>query len=415
MSHPLEQFDPRTDAAECSVTPRDDQHFRQTLLNNSTRVDAIYFHVPFCFHKCHYCDFYSIVDDPANDRQQAFTQRLIQELRLRHQPLHLRPDTIFVGGGTPTLLRPELWTQLLDAMDQMGVLQNVREFTVEANPETVTPQLASLLASRGVNRASIGTQSFNKAHLKTLERWHDPDNVARAADLLRQAGIDNINVDLIFGIPGQSLEHVMQDLDAALALKPDHISYYGLTYEPNTAMTKRLEMGQFTPCDETLEREMFAGVMARLDAAGFEQYELSNYARRDPARDRRCQHNLHYWRNDNWLGIGPAAASHVEGCRWKNRPHIGKYLASADEPPIVDLEHLAPDRRLGERLMLGLRLNEGLDLAWVESQLASPGESKRRAAIDYVCAIGMLSRADGRLRLTQAGRFVADAVIRELL
>ena len=434
MSRPLEQFDPLARSVECSVTPAALQDSRRTLLTSASAnpadpqilastpfahaappIHALYLHVPFCFHKCHYCDFYSIVDDPDSDRQSVFTDRLIAELSFRVLQCGPKPTTIFVGGGTPTLLRVELWERLLLAMHRLRLLDHVTEFTVEANPETVTPELMRVLHSHGVNRTSIGTQSFNTTHLKTLERWHDPASIPRAIDIIRNAGITNLNLDLIFGIPGQTLREVESDLAAALALAPNHLSYYGLTYEPNTAMTKRLEMGQFTPCDEQLERTMFATIMDQLDAAGYAQYELSNYAQRDAARDRRCQHNLNYWHNQNWLGHGPGAASHVAGHRWKNQPHIGKYLASSadGEPPIIDEENLPEERRMGERLMLGLRLNEGVPLDWLHAQL--PATDKRWHAIDYVCTIGMLMRENGRLRLTRAGQFVADAVIRELL
>lgn len=419
MSRPLEQFESLASQAECNGTSAPLQHFRQFEASrgetcpSALKIDAIYIHIPFCFHKCHYCDFYSIVDAPGHDRQAVFARRLADELLFRARQVNLSPTTIFVGGGTPTLLRVDLWAELLDSIHRAGILNQVTEFTVEANPETVTLELMQLLRARGVNRISIGTQSFNPVHLKTLERWHDPANIARAIDVIHAAGIDNFNLDLIFGIPGQTLAEVHADLDAALALKPDHLSYYGLTYEPNTAMTKRLQMGQFKPCDETLEREMFESIMDRLDAEGYAQYELSNYARRDSARDRRCQHNLQYWHNRNWIGFGPGGASHVDGHRWKNQPHLGKYLDSVGEPPVIDVEHLPQERRLGELLMLGLRLNDGIAIDWLTAQL--PSTDKRWQAIDYVCSIGMLSRDGGRLRLTRAGRFVADAVIKELL
>ncbi|MCX5659186.1 MAG: radical SAM family heme chaperone HemW [Planctomycetota bacterium] len=399
---------------------------------------ALYIHIPFCFHKCHYCDFYSIVDDsPAGDRQEVFTDRLITELRLRAGQMSLRPLTIFIGGGTPTLLRPALWTRLLACLADLGIPDNVREWTVEANPETVTPELMGLLAAGGVNRVSLGAQSFQPELLKTLERWHDPANVARAAAMVRDAGIRNYNLDLIFAIPGQTLETLKADIDAALALEPTHISCYGLTYEPNTAMTKRLELGQFKPMPEETERAMYELVLDKLAAAGFEQYEVSNFGRRaawrgetpatlthDESGDTlggelgagpayRCRHNLVYWTNGNWLGVGPSAASHVDGYRWKNQAHLGKYLDSKAEPPIVDLEHLPAERRTGELLMLRLRLRRGAPEAWLRANLGS--EDPRWKTIDYLREIGMLEWGEGHLRLTRKGLFVADAVIRELL
>ncbi len=397
---------------------------REPLTAANASIDALYLHVPFCFHKCHYCDFYSIVDGPATgDRQPAFLERLLAEITLRARQLTLRPRTIFIGGGTPTLLHVEHWQRLLEQLADMGIVNDVSEFTVEANPETVTAELMTTLRRGGVNRISMGAQSFDPALLKMLERWHDPASVARAVAITRAAGIDNINLDLIFAIPGQTQATLDADIDAALALEPEHISYYGLTYESNTAMTKRLEMGLVRAVDEDHESAMYAQVIQRLTAAGFEQYEVSNWARhakiaRDGeasshAIDRRCQHNLLYWSNANWLGIGPAAASHLSGWRWKNQPHLGRYLDWRDEPAVEDIEHLSLQRRIGEQLMLGLRMRQGISLDWLAATL--PGDDPRLAAIDELVQLAMLQRHEGHLRLTQRGLFVADAVIARLL
>ncbi|MEM9416149.1 MAG: coproporphyrinogen-III oxidase family protein, partial [Planctomycetota bacterium] len=270
----------------------------------------MYFHLPFCFHKCHYCDFYSVVDPPnttqpgENDRQPALTQALIAEIQRRASQAEFRPRTIFVGGGTPTYLRPELWAQLLHTLRQVGWLPDsgptgvspadrgagtlpvdAPEFTVEANPETVTAELMQQLAAGGVNRVSIGAQSFDNASLKQLERWHDPESVPRAVQYCRDAGIHNLSLDLIFAIPGQTLAMLERDLDALLALEPTHLSTYGLTYEPNTPLTAKLRVGQISRIDEDLERDMFELVLNKLEAAGFEHYEVSNWAKKNGARD----------------------------------------------------------------------------------------------------------------------------------
>ncbi len=173
-------------------------------------VSGVYLHVPFCFHKCHYCDFYSIVD--SQSRQEAFVDRLMDELVIVSDLLHEPLRTIYIGGGTPTLLSPELWEKLLRTIQSLLISGSPVEFSVEANPETVTPELATILVEGGVNRMSVGAQSFHPVHLKTLERWHDPDNVRRSVDILRQAGIRSLNIDLIFAIPGQSLEETLNDL-----------------------------------------------------------------------------------------------------------------------------------------------------------------------------------------------------------
>ncbi len=378
-------------------------------------IHGLYLHVPFCFHKCHYCDFYSLVESPGTDRQEAFTERLIEELQWRATQAQLRPATIFVGGGTPTLLRVELWQRLLAALRSFGISDAAQEFTVEANPETVTPRLADMLAAGGVNRVSIGAQSFDPSLLKALERWHDPASVTKAVRIFRTAGITNINLDLIFAIPGQTTRTLDADIDAALALEPDHLSYYGLTYEPNTALTQRLKTGQVSRIDEDIESDMFARVIERLERAGFEQYEVSNWARKSAGMtaDRRCAHNLVYWRNENWLGVGPAAASHVDGCRWKNKPHLGQYLNERPAPPVVDVETLPAERRIGEELMLRLRLREGVPESWIQTRLRD--DRSRQQKIQEFIAMGMLEAVDGCIRLTRRGLFVADAVITQLL
>ncbi len=380
-------------------------------------TSALYLHIPFCFHKCHYCDFYSIVDD--QDRQAVFTQRLIVELQLRVKQLPLQPRTIFIGGGTPTLLGQPLWEQLLTAMHTLGLLSRVREFTVEANPETVTPELARTLVAGGVNRISMGAQSFDPQALHTLERWHDPASVRRAVAWVREAGIDNINLDLIFAIPGQTLASLDADLSQALALEPTHLSYYGLTFEPHTALSIRQTQGRIVPVDEDLQRAMYEHLMKALEAAGFEHYEVSAWAKRAPGQttgemsSRRCQHNLAYWRNENWLGIGPAAGSHMAGLRWRNEPHLGRYLAAVGEPPVQDVERLPAERQAGEMLMLGLRLREGIPLLKVRAAL--PPDDARWAVIGELENIDMIEVQEDHLRLTPRGLLVADAVLAKLL
>lgn len=376
---------------------------------------GLYGHIPFCFHKCHYCDFYSIVD--AEDRQQAFTERMIGEIEAFADAGAPPVNTIFFGGGTPTLLQPILWAKLLHSLNARFDLTALVEFTVEANPETVTAELLDILVAGGVNRLSIGSQSFNQTHLKTLERWHDPQNVARSVQFARAAGIDNVNLDLIFAIPGQSLDQWAADLEQALSLKPEHLSCYSLTYEPGTAMTVKLQRGRITPAEEDLEAAMFTHTIARLTAAGFDHYEISNFA----LPGRRCQHNLMYWQNGSWLAIGPSASGHLSGIRWKNTPHLGKYLASASGgAPIQDVERLDAEASVGEQLMLRLRLIEGVEHAWLASHLnPAPGKniqsSPRRDTIDRFIADGLLESTPTHLRLTRRGLMLADSIVAELL
>ncbi|MFK7788875.1 MAG: coproporphyrinogen-III oxidase family protein [Phycisphaeraceae bacterium] len=390
-------------------------------------------HLPFCFHKCHYCDFFSVVEPAgqAAPKQQAFTDALIAELRHRAEQTTIRPQTIFTGGGTPTYLRVELWQQLLDAMTELGLTDACQEFTVEANPETVTPELMHTLVDGGVNRVSIGAQSFDRTSLKALERWHNPESVPRTVEICRDVGLTNFSLDLIFAIPGQTMAMLDKDLDQLLALKPTHLSTYGLTYEPNTPLTAKLRVGTVNAIDENLERDMYQLIITKLEAQGYQHYEVSNWALKTPPKahrvavspasdnavgsaplpDRRCQHNLAYWHNKNWLGLGPAAASHIAGHRWRNAPNLSKYLAGSPTPPTQDHEELDAANRFGEQLMLGLRLREGVSADWFDDHC----RRDQRETVSEWIALSLLQRTDGRLRLTRKGLFVADSVIAKLL
>ena len=394
---------------------------------------SLYIHIPFCSHKCHYCDFYSIVD--TRDRQETFTARLIRELEAIAPCAAGAPlRTIFVGGGTPSMLRLNLWERVLDALHNhfdLSAMNNrarsaadgatVGEFTVECNPDTATPDLLALLASRGVTRVSMGAQSFHAAHLKTLERWHDPEAVPRAIEAARAAGIARQSLDLIYAIPGQTIEDLDRDLDAALALKTEHVSAYTLTYEPGTAMTARLARGEFTRADEDLEADMFEHAARRLAAAGLGRYEVSNFAR--PGAE--CRHNMAYWRQNQWLAAGPSASGHFAGHRWKNVPRLDEYLESDDAgfAPVIDHEPPDARRALGEALMTGVRLAEGVDIERLMS-LADRIDPAIRPRAERVIAryvdSGHLVRVSDttgadRTAPTHRGFLLVDRIARELL
>ncbi len=321
-------------------------------------------------------------------------------------------QTIFIGGGTPTLLAVGLWERLLRALHATFEIACDVEFTVEANPETVTAELLNVLTAGGVNRLSIGAQSFDPAALKMLERWHDPANVQRSVSLARAAGIENINLDLIFAIPGETLIDWAHDLDTALALHPDHLSCYGLMYEPNTPMTMRLKQGKLHRADDELEAQMYQHTIDRLAQAGFEQYEISNWS----LPGRRCQHNLLYWHNADWWACGPGAAAHVNGWRWKNIPRLDAYIDGDALPEIQDVEHLDEDGRIGEALMLRLRLLDGIASSELDSLLnATASGPLRRASIDRNLENGLLEVCDDTIRMTNRGLLLADSIVLELL
>ncbi|MCW5753433.1 MAG: radical SAM family heme chaperone HemW [Phycisphaeraceae bacterium] len=380
---------------------------------------SLYIHVPFCFHKCHYCDFYSIVDTRV--RQREFLDRLVRELRAFSPWVVGEPlETIFVGGGTPSLLAVELWQKFLIELDRLFDLSRVRsgagEFTVECNPETVTPELLAVLASGGVGRVSVGAQSFDPRHLKTLERWHDPQNVERAIDLARQAGIGRQSIDLIYGIPGQSVEDWQRDLERAIGLGTEHVSCYCLTYEPNTAMTRRMQRGEFEPAPDETEAAMFRLTAEMLGRAGLTRYEISNYARQGA----HCAHNMNYWRNGNWLAAGPSASAHVHGYRWKNVQRLGDWLEQSDDgfATVTDLEKPDRARSLCERMMLGIRLDEGLSAAEMleaASAIDLHAPARLLAEVEAYAAVGDLETTGGVWRLSEEGQLRADAVASDLM
>ncbi|QQE11780.1 radical SAM family heme chaperone HemW [Planctomycetota bacterium] len=391
------------------------------LFQDTQNALGLYLHIPFCFHKCHYCDFYSIVDSATRheDRQQHFTDALISELLTANDKSPLKVRTIFVGGGTPTLLQPKFWHQIFQTLHKIVDFSSLDEFTVEANPETVTDELMRLFAQNGVNRISIGAQSFDQSLLKVLERWHDPQNVSKAMNIARNAGIRYINLDMIFAIPSQTMDRLNADLDAVLDLQPDHISDYSLIFEPNTPLTQKRNMGLIQPIKEDIERDMFEHVITRLSQAGYDHYEISNWAKKTQANQdlpvwgNRCLHNLLYWHNANWLGFGPSAASHMNGHRWKNLPHLGKYIEGSPIPPTIDHEYLKQHDRIGEQLMMLLRLREGVSTAWIKKHI--PDSDVRHQTIKELRDINMLEIRDNYLRLTDQGLFVGDAVIARLL
>ena len=382
-------------------------------------VRSLYIHIPFCTHKCHYCDFYSIVDQ--HDRQAAFVARLIRELRAIAPWAGAQPlETVFVGGGTPSLLEPGLWRDLLRALDDCFDLSRIRggfgEFTVECNPESVTPELLGVLRGGGVDRLSLGAQSFEPALLQVLERRHDPDRVLEAIDLARRAEFERLSLDLISAIPGQSMDQFEHDLEIVVRTGVEHASCYTLTYEPNTPLGVRLRRGQVQPAPESLQIQTWRLAGRKLDRAGLARYEISNHAR--PGC--RSQHNLAYWRGEQWLAAGPSASGHVAGHRWKNVPGLDAYLTHdrCGLGAIRDHEPPDPRRRLCEVLMMGLRLVEGVDARGVlnDADRIDPGlVAPVRAVADRWIDDGRLVESDGRWRLTEGGMLVADAVARDFL
>lgn len=383
---------------------RDDQH---------SGVASLYVHIPFCFHKCHYCDFYSIVD--RQDRQEAFVTRMIEELNAQSSATR-RPnlDTLFIGGGTPTLLAPHLLKRLLTAISESFEFTTETEWTIESNPETLTDEICAVLAESSVNRISMGAQSFNLDHLKALERHHDPESVERSIRRAKAAGFDRLSVDLIYGIPGQTLDQWANDLDRALALPVDHLSAYALTYEPNTAMTARLNKGEFEATPDELEVEMYNHTLEQIRAHDLKRYEVSNHAKPGSA----CKHNLAYWQGKNWLAVGPSASGHLDGVRWKNTPRLEEYLNTSDSgfAPICEHERSDQRRMLMDWMMMGIRVSEGLNQTKLFEEANALGKQAHIANALTMCTDqGWIHNDCDHWLLTDAGYHFADRVARELI
>jgi len=380
------------------------------LAPGSHAFRGVYAHVPFCRHKCHYCDFYSFVD--AEDRRAAYVTRAMAEVDAWAEVVRQPLETLFVGGGTPTMLASEQLSALLSHLSTRLPWREDREWTVEANPETVDAAMARTLVKAGVTRVSMGAQSFQPRLLQALERHHDPVSVTRAVGHLKAAGIGQVNLDLIYAVPGATLAEWQDDLGQALALQPDHVSCYGLMYESNTPLGQRHARGQVQAAPEELELAMHRVACEVLGGAGLEHYEISNWAR--PGA--RCRHNELYWRNDDWLAIGPSASGHAAGLRWRNVPRLGDWLADGPWSPVQDVERLDDDGQVGEAFMMGLRLLEGMALDRVESLLSRGAKSvPRRLALARHHEAGLLETAGDRLKLTESGRMLASQVAMDLL
>jgi oxygen-independent coproporphyrinogen-3 oxidase len=383
----------------------------------SADVTGLYVHVPFCFHKCHYCDFYSITRQTP-ERMAAFVDRLLAEASqwtvsaLDPGP-RVQPRTVFFGGGTPSLLPLEPMRRLIRGLRDRFDLSGVNEWTIECNPATVTSEYCRMLHDMGVNRLSFGAQSFNAAELKALERHHDPADVFRSIEIARAAGFARLNVDLIYAIPGQDLVSWMQSLETAIGLGTSHLSCYGLTYESNTPMGVKKRLGQVRGVEEEIELEMLHATRRRLGVEGFHPYEISNYAR----AGEECRHNLVYWNGENYIGLGPSAASHVEGTRWRNQPHLGEWESAVDsrELPSIDIETLSPPRRAGELAYLQLRLARGIDFDAFAARTGCDAHELYADSLDRLSRVGLLDIDARGFRLTERGLNVADAVAAEFL
>ncbi len=364
---------------------------------------GIYVHIPFCAHRCGYCDF-ATWDDRGHlvDR---YVAALGREIDAAEDPGRA-VTSIFVGGGTPTMLEPDVLAGLVQRLHDRFDVGVDAEVTVECNPETARPGLFEALVDAGVDRISMGMQSSAPGVLATLERQHSPEALPVAVALARAAGIRRLNVDLIFGTPGETADDWAGSLAAALALGPDHLSAYALTVHDNTRMGRDVAAGQLPAPDEDVQRSRWEVARETLAALGWEHYEVSNWARTPGERSR---HNLIYWQHGDYLAFGVGAHGHLDGHRWWNHRSIERYCDDVEESArgVANEERLADDERAVERLMLGLRLQQGLHPAD-----APPID---QLALEDALAADLVQTACGRLQCTERGWFLLDDAVTRLL
>ena len=378
-----------------------------------TRPFGIYVHVPFCVTRCGYCDFntYTATELGPGASRESYAGLAIEEIRLARKVLgnaDMPVSTVFFGGGTPTLLPPGQLGAILRAVDAEFGLAPGAEVTAEANPETVTEQTLAALRGSGFTRMSFGMQSSVRHVLSVLDRVHEPGRPARCAAWARAAGFEHVSLDLIYGTPGETDDDWAESVSAALAAGPDHISAYALIVEEGTRLAARIRRGELAAPDDDAMADRYLAADRLFGSAGLRWYEISNWAADASSA---CRHNLLYWTDGDWWGIGPGAHSHVGGTRWWNVRHPAGYAArlAARASPGQAREILTPRERSTERIMLQTRLAAGLPVA----ELDQAGMS----AAAYAAADGLAdpaALAAGRVILTSRGRLLADAVIRAL-
>ncbi|OJF09540.1 radical SAM family heme chaperone HemW [Couchioplanes caeruleus] len=369
---------------------------------------GVYVHVPFCASRCGYCDFntYTASELGGGASRDEYADTVLRELELAGGILRARVDTVFVGGGTPTLLDPADLGRILEGIDRIWGLAADAEITTEANPESVTPASLQALRKAGYNRISLGMQSASPGVLAILDRRHTAGRAPRAAEEAREAGFDHVNLDLIYGTPGETADDFAASLDAVIGAGVDHVSAYSLIVEDGTRIAARMRRGELPYPEDDVAADRYLAAERALSAAGFSWYEVSNWATSEEAR---CRHNRLYWTGGDWWGLGPGAHSHVGGVRWWNVKHPSAYakrLADGVSPGLGREVLTGEDRRI-EEVMLRLRLAEGLPLGLARE------DGARRALADGL--LEPIPYGRGRAVLTLRGRLLADAVIRDLV
>jgi len=374
---------------------------------------GIYIHVPFCSQFCTYCDFYSVKD---TGKREAFTEAVIREAEFRRNYFKesgCRVKTIYFGGGTPSLLSPASFRAITESLFRLFDITDpteIEEFTVEVNPDDATPEYLAALWSAGARRLSMGVQSFTDAHLKWMNRRHDSATALNAFRAAREAGFENISIDLIFGFADLTLDVWRDTLERAVKLSPEHISSYQLGIEPGTKLGRDYEKGVYTPLPDDRSYTQYSLLQEILTNAGYIQYEVSSFAR--PGRD--AKHNSSYWNHTPYLGLGPSAHSFDGSVRHYNPPSLGKYLKQTDWDAFAKSEKLTERDLFNETVMLSLRRREGLDRELLLSRYPSHLTSRFFSDAARLIASSELEEAGGKIRIPSGKLFISDGIIREL-
>lgn len=385
---------------------------------------GIYLHIPFCVKKCAYCDFVSY--SGKEEYIDAYFDALCQEFDWyvqRHLFDDYRPITLYVGGGTPSLTTTEV-IRFLRKLERFLAFKNLQERSIEVNPGTITFAQCQQLRQAGFNRVSIGIQSLQNDELKTLGRVHNREEAIDCVHSARDAGFENISIDLIFGVPGSDLTRWQSTVEQAIRLDPQHLALYNLTIEEQTPFWHLQQQGKLTLPDEETQLAMYEFGISRLQAAGYEQYEISNFA----LSGCRSQHNQIYWHNETYLGLGAGATSYINGCRYTNTPALETYLAGAASiaagqnqadalypPTVIAAERLDREGTLGETIMMNLRLLEGIDLTAFQQRFGVNLEDEYANTLDKLQALNLLEIQGNHLRLTSKGVLLSNEVFQEFL
>ncbi|MGQ9585164.1 MAG: radical SAM family heme chaperone HemW [Anaerolineae bacterium] len=388
---------------------------------------AIYLHIPLCRAKCTYCDFFSVPAAPS--WYAPYVDALSRHIAWAASRLCIQARTLYLGGGTPTVLPPALLVGLLETCFRHFGEPSTGEVTIEANPGTLSRNSLEHLAQAGVTRLSLGVQSFDEGELRLLGRIHTAQEAETALEDARAAGFREVNLDLIFGLPGQSLRAWEHTLEKALSLHPDHLSAYALTLEPGTPLARDVAEGRLAVPDDDLAAAMYQRLERRLADAGFRHYEISNWARWDAFRDHRCQHNLIYWRNEPWLGFGAGAHSYAFGHRWHEVEDLATYVKAwrpANAPPLRaplyaslsarEAEAIPREVEMAETAFLGLRLvEEGVPVERFRRRFGLSPQEAFPGAAEELKELGLLRADDERIALTPRGRLLANQVFLRFL